>query len=372
MRKYLSLLALSLYLLSCNSSNNNTSSDGPAIIKANDAVITSHGRTLFDANNDLVLIGPASYAEFSFSGSSCTVYLKNLAFPGDYNYVSIELDNEYKGRLKINSPEAKPYTINAASDSSHILRIYKATESGNGQVILTEVRGKGFKAVDQPVRKKIEFIGNSITAGMANDTKDIPCGTGKWYDQHNAYYSYAPRVARTLNADFMLSAVSGIGIYRNWNSPGPTMPQVYESAYLQIDSNQRWDFSRYTPDIVSIALGTNDFSEGDGTSPRPPFDSAAFISTYVIFIGTLYEHYPDTRIALLTSPMLNGSKRDLHFACLQSIKKKATVLYPDKQPIEIFQFQPMVPKGCDYHPDLADHETLAKEVQPFFERLLQK
>ncbi|MCU7550204.1 hypothetical protein OCK74_13865 [Chitinophagaceae bacterium LB-8] len=26
---------------------------------------------------------------------------------------------------------------------------------------------------------------------------------------------------------------SGIGVYRNWNSDGPTMPQVYEAAIFQ-------------------------------------------------------------------------------------------------------------------------------------------
>lgn len=367
MKRYLLLLTLTIIIFSCNSRNN------IIIAKADNAAITAHGRTVFDSNNDLALIGAASYAEFRFTGDSCIVWLKNHTFPGDYNYVSIELDNEYKGRLKVDSAFARPYTIRATSDSaSHILRIYKATEASNGMVILTQIEAAGLKAVNQSSKKKIEFIGNSITAGMANDTKDIPCGTGKWYDQHNAYYSYAPRIARALNADFMLSAVSGIGIYRNWNGPGPTMPQVYESAYLTVDSSMRWDFKSFTPDIVSIALGTNDFSNGDGKTVRLPFDSSIFISTYVSFLGTIYKHYPNTQIALLTSPMLSGTLRDLHFACLQSIKKKATALYPDKQPIEVFQFQPMVPKGCDYHPDLADHEILANEVRPFFERLLGK
>jgi lysophospholipase L1-like esterase len=234
------------------------------------------------------------------------------------------------------------------------------------------VKAAGLQSIKQEARKKIEFIGNSITAGMANDTKDIPCGTGKWYDQHNAYMAYGPRVARALNIDFMVSAVSGIGIYRNWNSTYPAMPQVYESAYLEIDSNQRWDFNRYTPDVVSIALGTNDFSDGDGKTARLPFDSAIFINTYVSFIGTIYSHYPNTQIALLTSPMLSGAKRDLHFACLQSVKAKAGVLYPAKKPVEIFRFKPMVPKGCSYHPDLKDHEVLAEEVMPFFKKLLEK
>ena len=156
--------------------------------------------------------------DLNFNSDSCIVFLKNIA-PGPDNYVSIELDNQYKGRIKIDSRAPKAYTIKATTkSSSHLLRIYKATESHNGVVILTGVKGTGITAADHPVKKKIEFIGNSITAAMAADLTEIPCGNGKWYDQHNAYYSYASRVGRAVNADFLLSTVSGIGIYRNWNS----------------------------------------------------------------------------------------------------------------------------------------------------------
>ena len=334
--------------------------------------IGHYGRTVFDQNKDLVLIGSASYAEFNFNSDSCIVFLKNIApGPDDYNYVSIELDNQYKGRIKIDSRTPKAYTIKATThSSSHLLRIYKATESHNGVVILTGVKGTGITAADHPVKKKIEFIGNSITAAMAADLTEIPCGNGKWYDQHNAYYSYASRVGRAVNADFLLSAVSGIGIYRNWNSLYPTMPQVYESAYLEIDSVQRWNFSQYTPDVVSICLGTNDFSDGDGKTPRLPFDSSTYINNYIEFLEIVYRHYPSTQVALLTSPMLNGTKAALMLACLESVKARAKDMFPGKKEIAIFQFQPMVPKGCSYHPDLKDHEVLATQLEPFFRRLL--
>jgi lysophospholipase L1-like esterase len=354
-------------LVSCHSSSK------LVVTQPNDAVITAYGRTLLDAGNDLVLIGSASYAEFSFTSDSCIIYLKNVTWPADYNYVAIEVDNEYKGRLKIDGTDPKPFTIHTtANNSSHILRIYKATEASNGLVVITEIKAARLQKVPQKTRKKIEFIGNSITAGMANDLKDIPCHTGKWYDQHNAYWAYGPRVARALDTDFMISAVSGIGIYRTWNGNGPSMPLVYESAYLKADNDQQWDFNRYTPDVVSICLGTNDLSDGDGKSERLPFDSSVYIRNYVEFIGTLYKHYPSTQIALLTSPMLSGQKAAMLLACLQSIKARISQQYPEKRTIEIFQFKPMVPKGCDYHPDINDHETMANEVIPFFRKLLEQ
>jgi lysophospholipase L1-like esterase len=331
------------------------------------------GRTITTDEKATILIGSASYIEFDFKGSKCQLQLRNIAPASDYNYIAVEMDGEYTGRIKIDSNITKTYTINTKlKRAHHLVRIYKATESHNGQVVVEKIIGKKVHAINHPAQKKIEFIGNSITCGFGDDTKDIPCGTGKWYDQHNAYWAYGPRVARDLHLDFMLCSVSGIGIYRNWNSNGPTMPQVYESAYLDIDSTQRWNFNQYTPDIVSICLGTNDFSDGDGKSERNPFDSAAYISHYVDFIGTVYSHYPHTQIALLTSPMLNGEKSDLLFTCLKSVKEKTDQLYPAKSPVELFQFKPMVPKGCGYHPDIDDHKIMADELIPFFKRLVNQ
>jgi lysophospholipase L1-like esterase len=364
--KFYPSVCLSLFLLSCHSQKMiSTNASNPAI--------GYYGRAMTDKDNDIILMGSASYIEFTFTSDSCVVYLKNSTYPGDYSYVVAEVDGVYKGRIKVDGLIPTPYTIHTtAYNSSHLLRLFKATESHNGPVIVTEIKGAGIKAAEHPVRKKIEFIGNSITAGMSSDTKDNPCGTGKWYDQHNAYLAYGPRIARAVGADFMISAVSGIGVYRNWNTLAPTMPQVYESAYLEIDSLQRWDFSRFTPDIVSINLGTNDFSNGDGKTTRLPFDSAVYIKTYVDFIGTIYRHYPSVQIALLSSPMLNGANRDILYACLQSVKAQAAIKYPGKSPIELFQFKSMVPNGCGYHPDIHDHEVLASEALPFFRKLVGK
>jgi lysophospholipase L1-like esterase len=362
--KFLSPVFL-FFLFSCNSGMR------ALYLPANTPYIEHYGTTVYDQNKALVLIGSASYAELSFTGDSCIVYLKNIANPDDYNYVAIEIDNIYQGRLKIEGNNPKRFAIRPATTLPvHVLRIYKATESHNGQVALSGVKAKRLHYVDHPSRKKIEFIGNSITAGMANDTKEIPCGTGKWYDQHNAYWAYGPRIARALEVDFLLSAVSGIGIYRNWNSDGPVMPDVYESAYLEIDSVQRRDFGQYLPDIVSICLGTNDFSDGDGKQARLPFDSAIYIKKYIDFIGTVYKYYPSCRIVLLTSPMLNGNKAAIMLTCLETVKGRAKDVYSNKPAIEIFKFETMVPKGCSYHPDIADHEVMARQLIPFFRRLL--
>jgi hypothetical protein len=81
-----------------------------------------------------------------------------------------------------------------------------------------------------------------------------------------------------------MSSGSGIGIYRNWNSDGPSMPQVYEKLDFQEKSSQLWDFKAYSPQVVSIGLGTNYLSAGDSKNLRPPLDSARYVSSYLQFI----------------------------------------------------------------------------------------
>jgi lysophospholipase L1-like esterase len=347
----------------------------PQIIKigADNSLIVYHGRTI-TKNGTVELISSASYAEFMFSGDSCVIGLSNIASPGDYNYVAIEIDNEYKGRIKISNTNANDYVITATKKNLwHLLRVYKATEAQNGLVVVNYIRASKLKPVARYLKKKIEFIGNSITCGFGNDDKEIPCNNGsKWYDQHNAYWSYAPRVARSVDADFMLSTISGAGIYRNWNSDGPTVPQQYESAYLRSDNAERWNFKNYIPDIVTIALGTNDLSGGDGKTPRNPFDSTVFVRTYINFLKTIYHHYPATQIILLTSPMVNGKNAEKLLSCLKIIQTEIFKQKISQRKIKIFEFKPMHATGCDGHPSMHEHEIMADELLPFMKQAIKE
>jgi hypothetical protein len=266
------------------------------------------GRCDWNDKKDLELIGSAVNFGFSFSGKECSVFAY-LTDTSAHNYLQYELDGVYQKRIKIVGNEKRSTLIVAKGDGNHTVWIYKATEAQTGPVFIEKIIGKNLHPLKKPEKPVIEFIGNSITCGAASDASEVPCGTGVYHDQHNAYYAYGPRVARALNINFFMSSVSGIGIYRNWNSDGPTMPQVYEKTDLQFDSKRNWNFSTYRPAIVSIALGTNDYSNGDGKHERLPFDSAIYVSTYIKFVQLVKSKYPEARIVLLSSPMINGDRR---------------------------------------------------------------
>ncbi|WP_298121001.1 SGNH/GDSL hydrolase family protein [Flavobacterium sp.] len=331
------------------------------------------GRVEKTNNNSVILISSASSVSFNFIGDKCDVKLQSIDTWEHHNYVSIELDGEYIGRLKIEKGLAKTYPIAITTNNKvHQLTIYKATEASNGGVLFDGTTAT-VTEINHQTKKKIEFIGNSITCGMGNDTKEIPCGTGEWFDQHNAYWAYGPILSRALNTDFLLSSVSGIGMYRNWNDEHieeAIMPDVYENLYLNKDNSKPYDFN-FQPDLVSICLGTNDLSDGDGVKKRLPFNEEKYVANYINFIKTVYKHSPKTRIVLLNSPMVSGEKNTILVKCL---KRVIAAFKKDKKhkKIALFEYAPMEPKGCGYHPDIEDHKLMAQQLESFFKKLLNE
>ena len=326
------------------------------------------GRSAIHPQHGLELISSAAHFSFSFTGNNCRVFATTNA--GGHNYLQYELNGVYQQRLKIEGGSSTPIIITAPNTGRHTVTIYKATEAHTSPIYISKVVGAEVKSLPPAKAPMIEFIGNSITCGAAADPSEVPCGSDFYHDQHNAYMAYGPRVARVLQSNFMLSSISGYGIYRTWNRDEPALPLVYERTRLNTTDTARWVFDKYSPSIVSIALGTNDMSRGDG-SVRQPFDSARFVNGYVAFVKLVKAKYPHAQIALLSSPMMNGADRLLLQNCLTAIKKNIDQQYQEDNPVALHFFEPMTPRGCSYHPSVEDHAILADELVPFFRTLLK-
>jgi len=349
-----------LFIVSCTPSKKNSGAGNelPA------TELHPYGRFIFNEHRQLELISSGVHFGFTFRGTQCTLYTSHQ-YKSGHNYLQYELDGVYQKRIRVEGGDTRPVVLRAQGDGRHTIWIYKATEAHTGSIVIDKIVGDHISALEPPSKPLIEFIGNSITCGAAADPSEVPCGTGEYHDQHNAYYAYGPRVARELGTEFILSSVSGIGIYRNWNSDGPVMPEVYEKTDFQKNNPKLWNFSLYSPYVVSIALGTNDFSNGDGKTARLPFDSAQFVSHYIDFVKLVKRKYPSAQIALLSSPMINGDRRILFQNCLQAVKSNIDNAFPG-QTVSMYFFKPMQARGCSGHPSVEDHEILAKELIPFF------
>jgi hypothetical protein len=327
------------------------------------------GRTTLDKQKGLELISSAVHFGFSFEGEACNIYA-SVPDVRAHGYLQYELDGVYQKRVRISGSDTTPIQI-TVPDGKHTINVFKATEAHTGPIFIAKVTAKNIKSLAVSKAPIIEFIGNSITCGAAADAAEVACGAGEYHDQHNAYMAYGPRVARMLDVNYFLSSVSGIGIYRNWNSDGPNMPEVYEKVDFQTQRTQKWDFSTYSPAIVSIALGTNDFSNGDGKTPRKPFDAVTFIDNYVKFVQLVKSKYPKAQIALLSSPMVKGESGIKLEDCLTAVQQKIDSLYPADKKVAKFFFESMEARGCTGHPSVEDHAILADQLKDFFAGLLK-
>lgn len=332
------------------------------------------GRVEKLADNNVVLIGSASSVSFNFTGNECSISLQSVDSYQHHNYVALVLDGKYIGKLRIEKGAAQSFPIKITSNKKiHNLTIYKNTEAQSGNVLFAGATAK-LTLITSEKKKKIEFIGDSITCGAASDDSDVPCDKGEYMDHHNSYYAYGPVASREIGVDYLMSCVSGIGMYRNWNDENKDeaiMPEVYENLYLIKDNSKpKYDFA-FQPNIISIALGTNDFSGGDGKKERLPFNAEKYVSNYINFIKMLYKHSPKAQIVITNSPMVNGEKAIVFEDCLNKIKAAFTTDKMHKS-ILIFKFKPMTPKGCLGHPDVADQKVMADQYAPFLKKLLNE
>jgi len=357
-----------LLLFCLTGCNNKQSTKLDNNVKENE-MLEVYGRTETFKDGSIALISPGSFIASCFLGSQCEVLLKGELEP--YNYISIELDGEYLGRIKIDSDTIKSYKVEVPkTNTPHTIKVFKESEASNGVVLYGGLKVEKQVPYVASSNKFIEFIGNSITCGAASDGSVVPCDSGVYFDQQNVYFSYGLTVARRLNTNFMLSSVSGIGIYRNWNDENieePIISQVYENLYLNTNDSIKYNFEQ-VPDIVSICLGTNDLSEGDGVKPRLPFNKEKYVANYIDFVKTVYSHYPKTQIVLLSSPMSGVDGNKLLVPCLKEVQ--AYFKNNTDKSILLFEFDSSYNGGCLWHPSVEDHQEMAEKLIPFFEEKL--
>lgn len=239
-----------------------------------------------------------------------------------------------------------------------MLTICKATEAGIGYLEFGGLRCARLLPPPPKPARRIEFIGNSITCGMGSVLVPIPCDSGQWYDQHSAYQAYGPTVARALNAQWHLTAVSGIGLMRSCCDKPIVMPAVFDKLNQETNAG-RWDFARYQPDVVTVCLGQNDGIQ----------DSTQFCNRYGAFLQTLRQKYPRAAIVCLTSPMGDAKLTAALKNYLTSTV--ATARARGDQNVHKFFFTRRYVGGCGSHPTQAEQASIAAELIPYLRTTLR-
>ncbi len=275
-----------------------------------------------DENPDApVFTMPASFVRMAFTGSS---YVKAVVVNKRYyhrSFLGVLLDDT-QSRLEIER-DGEPVVLTLAENldkgSEHMATLFKRMDHCHEYAFLGFLLEYGARVVKmRPLpRKKIEFYGDSVTAGEVSEA--ISC-CGKEDPEHegeysNAYFSYAWATARRLHARVHIVAQGGIALLdgTGYFMDGKTgMESCYRKVQFYREQGERkdWDFNRYTPHVVVVAIGQNDAWPEDIMQDGQSAKAEEWRQRYRQWILALRELYPKAWIVLSTTVLYHNAGWD--------------------------------------------------------------
>nr|MBC7611942.1 SGNH/GDSL hydrolase family protein [Pseudopedobacter sp.] len=310
-------------------------------------------------------------AELTWPGTSVTISFKGTSLAGEFkdadtsNYYNIIIDQKLKSRIHFDTIKKKYQLTENLPFGKHTVELFKMTEWDKGKTSFFGFElDKKSELLNPPAlpKRKIEFYGNSITCGYAVEDKfgDNPIG----YFENN-YAAYAAITARHFNAQYQCIAKSGIGIMVSWFPL--IMPEMYDRLD-PLDAKSKWDFSKYTPDVVVINLLQNDswlinnpkypeFKHRFGeTKPSKDF----IIQSYQNFVKTIRGKHPKAHIICMLGNM-DITRKDSPWPLY--VQKAISGLKDAKIYSLIVPF-----KESPGHPKLKEQQDLANSLIDFIDK----
>ena len=332
------------------------------IVKPNDPKINYSGRVQI-SDSSATLSWSATLVKMNFEGSSVSFKIRDER---NDNYFNVIVDGNLRQVLHDTIKGLNTHLINGLAKGKHSIELFKRTEWAMGKAWFYgfELENNG-KTLPPSANKKrkMEFFGNSITCGYAvEDTTGKDRGTSPY---ENAYLSYATLTAKHFNAEFYNTSKSGIGITVSWFPL--IMPEMYDRLDAS-DPKSKWDFSKYTPDLVIINLFQNDswiVKLKDNEQFKARFGTQAPTDDYVInayreFVRTVRSKYPQAQIICILGSM-DATKESSPWP---GYILKAVEGLNDKK-----IFTHIIPyKNSNGHPNVKEQQIMADDLIAFIEK----
>lgn len=303
---------------------------------------------------------PGIYVEARFTGRSLA-----LAFDDALNSYRLTIDG--REQPPIRAPGHATIALAPLGPGLHRVRLDKVTESSGfvgGFAGFFVPRGHALPA--PPARaRQIEFIGDSSMSGYGDTSTTIVCTPEEVRLRTDTTLAYPVLVARALDADYQINAISGRGLIRNYGgfAPGQAMQQLYP----RLLPSRPGDYAdpAWWPQVIVIKLNA-DFVGGAPRAGEAWADTGAlavdYINAYARFVVQLHRRAPDAAILIWWFDLgPNATAADHQFV---DGGRAAIARAAHDAGVERIDFLPTAPligvnDACDHHGSLADHARTA-------------
>ena len=305
-----------------------------------------------------VFIYPATSMEFSFYGRRAVLRVSNRRICWK-NFVGAIVDGVQKKWEISEKGSTEIELLCEETDRKHQILFFKRMDCCHELTLEALELSEGAVLLDPPgiPERRIEVYGDSVSAG---EVSEAVAYVGKPDPEHegqfsNSWYSYAWMTARKLHAQLHDVSQGGIPLVNGtgWVDPPvyPGMEYMWDKLHYQPqlgygdhtipedkqvpllpqeerEMAMRWDFSRYVPQVVILAIGQNDSNPEDYMKEAPEGEKAEhFRETYRKLVKNLRKTYPEALIVLATTILNHDKKWDEAIETVyQDLKKEDPLL----------------------------------------------
>jgi hypothetical protein len=306
----------------------------------------------------------------AFTGTSVQVTMNN---DGAY-FFQVVVDGAMGERMQAAEGTGELELASGLAAGDHVIELYRETESGGASRLTGITIDNGSGTLNPPPKyngRLIETVGDSQANGYGalgleihqNNCSETPSSCGYSWETQTGYQVYGAMVARNLNADASVLALSGWGCVRDAGGGPQVMPSVYEQTYYTNSSPPTWGFQE-TADAVIVNIGSNDTVLGD---PGSDFETGLGN-----FVDTLRAKNPDAWLVLTVGPMMYGDPHDWIAGYTQSVIEAkggegAKIAY-----LDFGNGDPCGEHGtgCGWHPNVWEGERIAGLLTPLLKEKL--
>ncbi|MBQ5317960.1 MAG: electron transporter RnfD [Oscillospiraceae bacterium] len=326
--------------------------------------------------NETRLFHAGAQAVLRFKGTKLDVTINNCCVWGSLN-LGVVVDGEVKGIPLSHDNNCKDVTLTVAenlADGVHDVIIYKR-HAGNQYLFIKDFETDGeFIVPDALPERKIEVYGDSVCAGEVIEAYDYvaqcdPEGHDSKFD--NVWNSFVMQTARNIDAQIHNICQGGIALFDKtgyFHMPDCIgLESTYDKTCYFPEGGDitTWDFSRYTPDIVIIAIGQNDqhnaVTDQNDRNISDPVYRNQWKTAYIKMVRDLDKHYGGAKFVLTTTILMHDVDWD---NAIEEIKDELNGM-GIKTYHNMFSRNGAATPG---HPRLSEHNEMAEELTEFIKK----